>query len=166
MGQPLVEGAISPKKIIATSRLNRFGNIFFSISIALISIVGLFLLSSILTPLLWIAAIAAFFVILVCMVVFSFGAVFVMDSEPMAKLWNLFTKLTGSGDSMFSLTQFCFNSTQWISLAGMIVCAIAIVFLSINKTKFKALKIVLVAIFIVLFAVVFAFMELTGGIQN
>ena len=166
MGQALVEGAISPKKIIVSSRLNRFTNIFFSISIALISIVGLFLLSSILTPLLWIAVIAVFLVVMICMVVFSFGSVFVMDSKPMAKLWNLFTKLTGSGDSMYSLTQFCFNSTQWISLAGMIIGALAIVFAIISKTKFKVLKIVLVAIFMVLFAVVFAFIEITGGIQN
>ena len=166
MGQPLVEGAISPKKIIASSRLNRFTNIFFSISIALISVVGLFLLSSILTPLLWIAVIALFFITLVCMVVFSFGTVFVMDSKPMAKLWSAFTKLTGSGDSMMSIAQFCFNSTQWISLAGMIVGVFAIVFAIISKTKFKVLKIVLVAIFIVLFAVVFAFMEITGGLQK
>jgi hypothetical protein len=165
MGQTLVEGAISPKKIIVSSRLNRFTNIFFSISIALISIVGLGLLSSILTPLLWFAVVALFFIALVCMVIFSFGTVFVMESKPLAKLWRIFTKLTSSSDSMMSISQFCFNSTQWISLAGMIIGALAIVFAIISKTKFKVLKIVLVAIFMVLFAVVFAFIEITGGVQ-
>lgn len=155
-----------PTGMLTQSRLQRFGKIFFNMSIAACVLIAIALLSTVATQLLFIGGLLVLGTALIGIVIFTAGAAFFMPGNPVGFIWGLLAALVNSSDSMGEFVKFCFNITKWISLVGIVLAAIAITFISINKSKQNfATKIVVLSIFIIAFAVVFAFQMITGGMQ-
>ena len=154
-----------PARFVAQSRLGRIAQTYLTISITAIVLIVLALLSSILGPIAYIFFIAILLIIMGAIVLFTVGTVLLVPNNLVSKMWAFFKSVTGASDSMMKVVNFCFNSIRWIALVGMIASTIAIVFTSIHKGEFKALKIVILSILLVLFIVAFVFFVITGGAQ-
>ena len=83
-----LENNLPSANFAGREKRNRFGKIFYNMSIGCLSGVLFAFLSTLISPLLYIGALAILFCIVVVMVVFSFGAVFAMESKPVATVWG------------------------------------------------------------------------------
>ena len=154
-----------PAKYIAHLRLNRFNNIFFNMSIGLMSIMLIALFSSLIGPVIYFFFVVFLLMVMACMIIFTFGAIFAVPENPVSKIWSFFQVIINANDSVMKITQFCFNSTKWLSLAGVISSVIGIVLISVSKCGGKVGKIIALSFFILIFVAVFVFQVLTGGVQ-
>lgn len=159
----------APAKMLADARFNRFSNIIYRWAVALFIAIGVLLLSSILFsilgPVLYFCVIALLLLMMGAMLVFTLGTVVVMPWNPLAKLWDFFTTLTSSSNTIIGLIAHLFNATKWVSLVGIVVAVLSIVLICVGKKQPKVGKIILLSIFIVLMVIVFGFQVLTGGVQ-
>lgn len=157
---------VPPKGMLVQSRLQRFDKVFFNLSIAASVLVLVALLSSFVTPMLFLFALVVLFGVLLALIVFTAGTAFFMPGNSVGIIWSLISKLVGSGEAMTEFVAFCFNITKWISIVGVVLSAIAIVFMSINKNKQHFVgKIITLSILIALLIFVFVFQVVTGGMQ-
>jgi len=157
---------VLPNNMLKQLRLQRFSKIFFNMAIATSILVFIALLSSLITPLLYFFALVVLIIVVMGLIIFTAGAAFFMPGNPVGIVWGLLSGLVSSGESMSEFVKFCFNITKWISIVGIVLSVIAIVFLSITKSKQKfVVKIIVLSILILVLGVVFAFQMLTGGMQ-
>ena len=154
-----------PTKIINNERRNRFAKIFFNMGIACAILILCALLSLIIAPVFYTFAIVVIFGAIVVIVVFSIGTVFVFGENIVMKLWDLLTLIINSGDKMEIIANYSFIISKWLSVAGIVISAIGIVFLAINKNKGKVTKIITLSIMLVIFIVVLIFNLITGGVK-
>ncbi len=155
-----------PAGMLNQLRLQRFAKIFFNLAIAVSVLIAIALLSTVVTPLLFIFALIILIIAVIGLILFTAGAAFFMPGNPVGLLWGLLSGLVGSSDSMGEFVKFCFNITKWISVVGVVLSAIAILFLSVSKSKQNfVVKIVVLSILIVVMIAIFVFHMLTGGMQ-
>ena len=154
-----------PANVLLESRKARLANIFFNISVASLILVALCLLSSIITPLLFVFTILVLLTVEIVMILCTLGAVFVMKSKPASKVWQLLVGVINSSESLMNITAFCFNITKWIALVGVITSVISLIAFALNKRDKSIGKITGLIFFIILLGVVFAIHVLTGGAQ-
>lgn len=154
-----------PTKLIVENRLNRFGKIFFNMAITAASLTLFALLATIITPVIYLVALAVLFGIICVIFICSLGLVLAIPDNILTKLWSLLGFVMDSGGSMGSISAFCFNISQWFALAGMILSALGIVFISLTKRKNKTTKIIALSILTTLLLGVFLFFVITGGMQ-
>lgn len=160
----IVVDSLPPARIEGKESLQRLGKIFFHMAIALIVISGLCLLSVLITPVLYLFAIAILFVIVVAIVVLSLGTTFLVENNPAAKVWDVLGSVMNS-NVLEKVSVFCFNITKWFAVAGIALCALSIVFIAVGKGKSKKGTIIGLAVMMALFAAVLAFHLITGGAQ-
>ena len=86
--EEIVLNTAAPTKVESKEKINRFGRIFFNMALALVIISGLCMLSTIITPVFYLAVLAILFIITVAIVVFSLGTTFAMENNPAAKVWG------------------------------------------------------------------------------
>ena len=157
---------LPPKGMLNQLRLQRFSKIFFNMAIATSVLVFIALLSSVVTPLLYICALVVLIIVGVGLILFTAGGAFFIPGNPVGIIFGLLSGLASNSDLMGEFVKFSFNITKWISVVGVVLSVIAIVFLSINKSKQKFVtKIVALSILILVLIAIFAFQMLTGGMQ-
>lgn len=159
----LTANSLPPANILNEQRLNRFGNIFTKMAITSAILMLLALLSTMITPILFVCVILVLFTAVILMVVCTFGAVFAIESKPVEKVWSLLKNVLNSGDSMERILVFCMELSKWIAIAGAVASAIAIVFVAVSKATRKTSKIIWLSIGIVLFVLYFIINIITGG---
>ena len=164
MEEEIVINPSPPNEILNKLKYRRFANIFFNLSMTTIGLSFFAFLSTLITPLLFVGAIAILFFVVIIMIVFTLGAVFAIESKPVAKVWGVLSSLINSGDAVGNITVFCFNVTKWISVAGIATSIISLIFMSLSKCKGKVAKIVLLCVSLVISGVILALHLLTGGI--
>lgn len=154
-----------PTKIINQERKNRFAKIFFNMSITCAILILCALLSLIIAPVFYMFAIVLLFGAIVVIVVFSIGTVFVVGENIVTKLWEILTLIINSGDKMGIIASYSFIISKWLSVAGIVISAIGIVFWAINKKDGRVAKIITLSIMLAIFIVVLIFNLVTGGVK-
>ena len=161
-----IKQSIPPKNILKQSRYFRTSNIFFNLSVTSIILVFVALLSTVLTPLLYFFAVVALFLAIIMLVIFTLGIVFAVPGGLVQKMWSLLTSMVSNSDTIMNITKFCFNSTKWLSIVGVVASVLSIVFIALSKVKNKVWKIILLGILIVIFCVVFVFQMMMEVCNN
>ena len=154
-----------PAVLLKQDRLYRVGKIFLNIAMTLLCLTLLGLISIVLSPVLYLFALAAIFVLIAVIVIFTLGTVFTMENNPIPKLWDFLESILDKGDALMEITAFCFNLTKWLSIAGMALAVLSLIFIAITKKRRKTLKIVFLCIAIAILAFVCVFQFTTGGFQ-
>ena len=152
-------------KIMANQRLLRFSDIFYRLSITSLILILLCISSTIITPVIWLTAVAALLIVIFFLVVFTFGLIFTMPNNPVPYLWDLLGKIFGIGENMNILLEFCFKAIDWIVYFGIGFSFVAIIFNSIAKRNGKVGRIVGLSIFALIFVAILAFNLITGGFK-
>lgn len=161
-----LENNLPSANFAGREKRNRFGKIFYNMSIGCLSGVLFAFLSTLISPLLYIGALAILFCIVIVMVVFSLGAVFAMESKPVATVWGWLSNVANSGDVMQKVMAVCFEISKWLAIAGVVISAVAIVFVAIGRGKGKVGKLVFLSISVVALLVVFIIQMLSGGVNG
>lgn len=151
-------------------RVCRLSKIFLNMTVAAFVLTLLALLSSVLAPVAYavalIAVLAFVLISILVTVIFTFGVILLVSDGPVQKLWEFMTGFAESGDSVMTVTAMLFNSAKWISLAGMVLSLISAIFICLSKSsRYKAVKLIFLALLTVMLGIVFVFYLITGGIQ-
>ena len=85
-------------------RVHRFGSIFFNIAVACLVLVGIAILATIITPVLYVGLLFAVFAVWLIMVVFTIGLVYVIPNNPATKIWSFLGELVkfNQGEKFFN----------------------------------------------------------------
>lgn len=150
-------------KILTKAKYHRFGNIFYNMSIACLSLILVALLSTLVMPLLWMFAFLVLFLAAIAIVVFTLGLVLTNPNNPATKIFELIGSLSEASGNMESILEFCLSMTKWFSIVGIIASIVSIVFISLKKGKSWVGKIIFLAIIIAILAIVIILHLITGG---
>lgn len=159
---------LPPSKQEKEARLYRFSRIFFSMAITCLVLVVLALLSSVLAPLLYFFVLMILGVVLIILAiffaVFTFGLIFAIPDNPIAVLAGFISDLAESGDHLYTALVVCWYVGLGISVAGILISILGIVFVALSKGKAKVFKIVFLSVLIAVFGGILAFQLFVGGV--
>lgn len=142
-----------PNNLISQMRSDRFARIFTNMSITCGVLLILALLSTVVVPLLQIITVLILLVIMLCMVVLTFGTIFLAPNNPVGVVWGIFEKVSKSSESMLDVVKYCLSAIPYLSIIGLVLAAVAITMLSINKQRGWVGRVVAISIFAVIMIV-------------
>ena len=141
----------------------RLGKIFFRISLTCFILLFVCSLGCILTPLAQILFIVCLLLVMLLMIIFTFGMVFAAESKPMVRMWDFFISVTQSTFSV-SIANFCFSLLPYLSIVGISSAILSIVLLACTRTQKSVGRIVALSIFIPLMIIPIVFYYVMGGV--
>lgn len=149
------------KNIFKFSRINRFSNIFFNMSLTLFAIIVFLWIVSFATPIVWVLVLAVVFTIIIGMVFFTVGTVFAFPNNPIPELWLFLKDFSSSASLMVNITNIISKITICIAIIGIIISATLLIFAILSKDRYKLFKITSAIISIL----IFIFIVSMGGIN-
>ena len=154
-----------PKHVLCDLRRQRLGRIILNMTVFCAVLDLLALLSTVITPILYLLLVVINLLAIISLVFFTLGMVFLIHDGPVQKLWDYLKMLTDSSDGIMDTVRLTFNSTKWISLVGIVLAVASILFIITGKGRYKALKIAALVVLILVFGVILLFQLITGGMQ-
>ena len=151
-----------PSRLMSNMRLDRVGRICFNMGVACGVLILVALLATIVMPLLQMLLIVGTFTVVVAMVIFTLGMVFVMPNSPIGKVWDFLGNLTNSSFAMDAVGVMI-TAIPYICFAGIISSIFSIIMLSISKQKGWVGKLVTICIFAVIMLVIIILHFVSGG---
>ncbi len=158
---------LAPVNKTMLSRINyeRFVKIVSNIAFFFAALAPLMQLSTFIVPVVWFAALAIVFVIALCITIFTLGIIFLLAPHFAYGIWALVKEIATSFSSIAYLSAQTFNATDTVSLIGIALSVIALIFNFTLKRKKSALRISFLFVSIFVLAICFAVVKLTGGMQ-
>lgn len=149
-------------EMITEIRKNRFSKIFSNIAYTSAILALIALLATLVVPLLNFLAIVILFIIIACIVIFSFGAVFAIENNPVPRLWEILSNLTNQ-ETTFKIVDICVKSTLYISIIGICFAVAALLMTIFTKKNKKAGSIVGLSIIIGILVIYLIIYFVLGG---
>ena len=129
-----------------------FSKLFLGLAITCVVVTILAMLSTIITPLLYIFAIVICLLAVILITIFTLGMIYTKPDNIASKLWGFLKNLLTSKDSLANISEYCYEVSKYISIAGIVFSLITLA-LSLKVAKKRLFKIILLSIFIILFVV-------------
>lgn len=152
-----------PKNVFVDARIDRFGKIFFHMTLACLITMLVLFSSTIIGPMLYTVVLVFLFAAAIAMSIFTLGLIYLDANNTMGKVWEFIGKVGDAGASMQTILEICFEAIKWFTVVCIVASVAGIVFTSLTKGKSKVGKIVFLSIGIVVSIVVLA-LYIIGGI--
>lgn len=159
-----MEEELKPQfRVISQMRILRFGRIFSNISIACTILAVIAVMSSIIIPLFQGLIVIVTFFILILLVVFTLGLIFLIPNNPMSGIWGFLTGVVNSTDEIGRFSNFCISIIPHLSITGFALAIISISFLILSKKRFIFPRVLLMFCMCLILLILVIFYFITGG---
>ena len=144
-----------PASVVFNMYLCRTGKILSNLAMVASILVGF----SFFTPLLNLGFYFVMLMLMLVVVLFTLGSIFITAPEAMSKMWDIFVN---GGEFLKSITNFVFDSIPYVLIGVTVASVISIILLSVNKHEKTTWRIAVSSILAVISTIV-VILIITGG---
>ena len=151
-----------PNSQMTGMRMDRFSRIFFNISLTCMILAFVALSSTFVLPfaLMFIATIT--FIIILGMILLTFGTIFLAENNPIGGMWEFLTKIFESSFATDAI-EYCMKVLPYITIIGLAISALSILFIALSRKKGWIGRLVAVSIFALVLIIILILYFFVGG---